>query len=336
MKILVIGDIHVDVDYYAKQVERIDWGEETEVLKYQWFPKDKKEFQEVALEIEKNGAENIPYPEEIDLEIETADAIFTHFCPVNTKLIESAPKLKIIACCRGGLEHISPLAAKKGIKVINVIRNAEPVADFTLGLILSELRNISRSYSLMKQGLWEKSFKNSEYTTCISSLKVGLIGFGAIGQFVAKQLVSLGADVLVNDSFLAEKDILEKNNDVQVVSLDELLRESDVISVHVRFEKGQPPIINHESFKKMKKNCIFVNTSRAYAVDKEALIEALENEVISGAALDVFWDEPIEKDDPLLKLDNVTLTPHLAGDTAQAIPQSPKMLIDRIIERKLY
>lgn len=332
MKVLVVGDVHVDADYYADQIQRLPWKEPAEIKKFSWFPKDAQEFQEIALKIEKEGPENIPFPEAINDEIETADALFTHFCPVSRKLIAKSRQLKLIGTCRGGVEHISPEAQKRDIEVINVVRNAEPVADFTLGLILSELRNISRGHASLAQGKWEKNFLNKQNAATLSSLKIGLIGFGEIGQIVARQLTALGASVLVFDLKLSEDDILKKNSKVTTVPLEHLLKNSDVVSLHVRFEKDIPPIIDAGALAKMKPNCILVNTSRAYAVNQKDLVKALESRQIGGAALDVFWDEPLSEDSPLRKLPNVTLTPHMAGDTAQAIPLSPKMLIEKIAE----
>lgn len=334
MKVLVIGDVYVEEDYFASQIMRLQSEEPLQIKKYRWFPKTKEEFQKVAIQIERNGPEGIPYPEGLDTEISDADAIFTHFCPISKTLVKKAKKLKFIGTCRAGTEHIAPEAADKKISVVNVVRNAESVADFTVGLLLSEFRNISRSHLLLKQGRWEKEYPNSPYTNTLSMLKIGLIGFGAIGQITAKKLLGMGAEVRVYDVFLDSKEILALNAQVLPVSLDCLLKESDIISLHVRFEKENPPIIDRDALDKMKKNCILINTSRAYAIDEEALVQALENRKISGAALDVFTEEPLPADSALLKLENVTLTPHIAGDTAQSVPLSPKLLIDKIMEQK--
>ncbi|WP_232698128.1 NAD(P)-dependent oxidoreductase [Brevibacillus daliensis] len=331
MKIIVIGDIHVDVDFFAKQAAQFEWREKPEITKVIWKQKSKEEFQHLADMIEKDGPEAVKYPKELDQEVVDAEVILTHFCPLPTNLIAKAKNLKLIGTCRGGLEHIAvEEASKRNIPVINAIRNAEPVADFTIGLMYAETRNIARAHQQIKAGKWPKSFVNSPYTANLNEKRVGIIGFGNIGGLVAEKLVALGVETFVYDSHMTEAKIREAVPSVIPVTLDKLYRESDIISLHVRFERGMPPLINKAAFEKMKPSCSLINTSRAYAVDEKALIEALKTKKIAGAALDVFREEPLPSGHPLLEIENVTLTSHIGGDTVAAIPMSPKILMKNI------
>ena len=331
MNVVVIGDIHVLADYYAEQISQLPWLRKPEIKKYHWYPETKEAFQEAAQKIEKTGPETSQIPSGLLADCADAQAIFTHFCPVNRAMIRGARHLQLIGTCRGGVEHISPEAKARGIPVISVVRNAEPVADFTLGLLLAEYRNIARGHHALRASQWQKGYPNSGYLGNLRDLTVGVIGFGAIGQLVARKLRALGMRVLVHDPYVSPQQRKEIDGLAWACSLTDLLQESDVVTLHVRSAQGQPPILDRQAFEQMKPGAFLINTSRAYAVEEVALIEALTNKQIAGAALDVFWEEPIPLDHPLLSLDNVTLTPHIAGDTPQAISKSPKLLVEKIV-----
>lgn len=330
MKAIVIGDIHVDTSFFAEQVRQLPWKEPVEIVQLNWYPETKESFQEIAQTIEKNGPEGQVIPDNLLEEARDADAIFTHFCPLPKAVIDHADQLKLIATCRGGIEHVSEQATSRNIPVVNVIRNAEPVADFTLGLILAETRNIARSHHDIRMGNWHKNFSNSHATGLLRDLTVGVIGFGHIGRLVATKLINLGVSVMVYDPHVSEDEILAENLLIEPSSLEQIYKEADVLSIHLRFDKDQAPLIDRRAFQQMKTTSILVNTSRSYAIDEQALIEALTTDRIGGAALDVFWTEPIPLRHPLLELENVTLTAHLAGDTVQAVPKSPVLLMEKL------
>ena len=334
MKIIVVGDTLVSSDYMEKQAERLFPGHDKKIVKFDWEMKTKEEFQEVILDLEKNGPEARKLTEEITNELADADILMVHFAPVSADTLEKAKNLKLIGTCRGGVEHIDIEAAtRKNIPVLHVIRNAEPVAEFTLGLIYSECRNIARSHVSIKNGGWRKSFPNSRYVTTLSELSVGLLGMGYIGKIVAGKLLKLGVKVKAHDPFL-DKEKLEKEGlgDVELVSLEELFKNSDIISLHIRLTDKTKNFVNMELLSLMKENAYLINTARAGILDEEALIKILGEKKIAGAALDVFWEEPIPENHPILKLDNVTLTTHIAGDTVDAIPKAPKLLVNEMNE----
>lgn len=145
-KVIIVGDTFVSVDIWRQAVEMMDLPEPVEIVSLEWYPEDSpKEFQRKLKLIEQNGPESVAIPEGIMEEISDADYFFVHVAPVSRKLLEKAQNLKLIGTCRGGIEHLDiGLAREMGIPVIHVIRNAEPVADYTIGMIYSVTRKILR------------------------------------------------------------------------------------------------------------------------------------------------------------------------------------------------
>jgi len=177
-----------------------------------------------------------------------------------------------------------------------------------------ENKNIARSHHYMKEGRWVKSYINQRYIRNMNKCTVGLIGYGAIGSRVAKKLKGFESQILVYDPFVSIEQI-EKDG-VKVVELDQLLKTSDFVSVHLRLSDKTKKFMGKREFAQMKKTAYFINTARAGLVDTEALTDALKNREIGGAAIDVFDQEPLPFDHPYLNLENVTLTSHLAGTSS--------------------
>jgi len=252
------------------------------------------------------------------------------FCPVSEDAIKELPNLKLIGACRAGLENINvDYATQKGIIVHNIKgRNAHAVSDFAVGLMLSEARNIARGFQAMKKGIWQKKYVNSEMIPELQGKTIGLIGFGYIGQLVARKLTGFQVNILTYDPFVSEE-IIKKYNAKQV-DLSTLMKESDFISLHARLSKETENLISTKELSLMKESAYIINTARAGLIDENSLFEALKNKKIAGAALDVFWQEPIGDNSRWLNLDNVTLTPHIAGTTREALTKSPHLLIEDI------
>jgi D-3-phosphoglycerate dehydrogenase len=252
------------------------------------------------------------------------------FPPIGKAIIEKAKNLKYIAVLRAGTENIdSDYAETKGIEVLNTLgRNARSVAEFTLGMILSEIRNIARAHAALKAGEWRKDFPNSAAIPELNEKTVGLVGFGNIGRLVAHYLQAFGSKVIVYDPY-----IKAAPEGIALVSLEELLKTSDVVSIHARLSDETYHLIGEKELALMKPTAILVNTARSGLVDEAALLYALENKEIMGAAIDVFDEEPIDADHPYIKLDNVTLVPHLAGSTRDAFAKSPKLMADILIKK---
>ena len=333
MKIVVVGDIVVSTELLAEAAERLQADEEIKIVPCTWETKDRLEFRRKAQNLELNGPDAEEPPQKLFEEIVDADILMVHFCPISRRVIENAENLKLIATCRGGMEHIDVGAAtEKGIPVIHVIRNAEATSDFAIGLMFAETRNIARAHAAMKNGVWLKDYVNAGYTTTMREMTLGVIGLGNIGKLVAEKALGLGMKVIGHDPYISQKQMDEKGLAIQMLSKEEVFRQSDIVSLHLRVTPETENSINKEYLNLMKPTAYLINTSRAKVLVKDDLLEALSNRKIGGAALDVFWDEPLEEDDPLLKLDNITLTPHNAGSVVDALPKSPKLLVNTINE----
>lgn len=328
MKIIVVGDPVVSPELLEEAVVELNIKEKTTIKKIYWDSKDRQEFQRKALNIETNGPEAEAIPDELKTEIKDADILLVHFCPVTKELLSRGKKLKLIGTCRGGMEHIDVQAAtERNIPVIHCIRNAEATSDFAIGLMFAETRNIARSFASIEKGEWRKEYVNSSYTTSFNEMTLGIVGLGHIGKLVARKAIGIGMKVIAFDPYVTEEQLKESRLAVTLLSQKELFSTADIISLHMRVTPETENSINQEFISLMKPTAYLINTSRAKVLVKEDLLQALQLKKIGGAALDVFWEEPISKDDPLLQLDNVTLTPHNAGNVIDALPKSPKLLV---------
>lgn len=335
-KIIVIGDAFVSPDTMeeALRSSQIICGE---IVKLYWGKPDKQEFTARQLKLERNGPDAVEYADGLEEAIADADIVLTHFNPIPRSLIEKAKNLKLILTCRGGLEHIDTAAAsERNIPVVNVIRNAEPVADFTLGLMLALTRDIALSYHRMKQGEWMKNFYNSEFLMTLGSHTVGLAGLGNVGIALARRLKAMDVPMIAYDAYTSMERLQKAGlGDIRMVStLEELFEQADIVSLHLRLVPETEKMIDRRYFSHMKKTAYFINTARGGLVNQPDLVEALQNGSIAGAALDVYDSEPLAADDPLLSMEQVVLTPHIAGTTVDAIPKAPFMLmreVDRLL-----
>lgn len=283
-----------------------------------------------------------------------ADILLVGYETVSARLIEKARNLKLLGCARGTPVNIDlDAAARRDIPVLYTPgRNSTAAAEFTLGLMLAETRHIARSYHALRTGhylsepdtklyypnpqtdvVWNldgespyKVFHGCE----LSGKTLGLVGFGNIGSRVAQLAHAFDMRVIVYSPYHG----VEKAGvlDVQQVEFKELLEQSDFISLHCKVTPETQGMIGRREFAMMKPSAYLINTARAAIVDQEALVEALKNHRIAGAALDVFWYEPLPCNHPLLQLDNVTLTPHLAGATVEVAERHSKMLVDGVVD----
>lgn len=325
MKICGIGDLFIPADYIRAGLEKN--GLEGRVV--DWDTKTFDKLQEINLLIEQHGSEAYDVPEYILDYIADAEILITQFCPISQKVIDNCPKLKIIGVLRGGYENINvEYASSRGIKVFNTPgRNADAVADFTVGAIICEARNIARGHYGIKTGQWIREYPNSGTIPDLPGRTVGLIGFGEIGRKTAKRLAGFDMDILVYDPYCTPFPEY-----VRQASLEEIFSQSDFVSLHARLTDENRHLVNADMLKMMKPTACLINTSRAGLVDEEALRESLESKQIAGAFLDVFEEEPPGLDHPLVKLDNVTLTPHMAGGSNDAFLNSPVKLASELVK----
>jgi len=322
MKLLAIGDTYIPHTYMRQGFAPLaELGVELEVR--QWEHRTLIELQQANLAIEQDGPEAVPLPPQLTAGMADVDILTVQFTPVPAAWIESAPRLRVIGVLRGGTENVDvELATRRGICVLNTPgRNARAVAECALGLILTEIRNLARSHACLKIGQWRRTFPNSDEIPELCEKTVGLVGYGAVGRLMAGYLQALGSRVIAFDPYCQGDPA-----PATLVDLKTLLRESDVVSLHARLTPESRHLIGPEQLTWMKRSAILVNTARSGLIDEAALVRALTERRILGAALDVFDVEPLPPDHPLLKLDNVTVTPHLAGSTIDAFRNSPKLM----------
>ncbi|KQQ94658.1 3-phosphoglycerate dehydrogenase [Leifsonia sp. Leaf325] len=233
---------------------------------------------------------------------------------VDAEAIAAAPKLQVIARAGVGLDNVDIKAATSaGVMVVNApTSNIISAAELTVGHILSLARHIPAAHNALAQGQW----KRSAYTgTELYEKTVGIIGLGRIGALITARLQAFGTNVIAYDPYITSARAQQLG--VQPVSLDELLEQSDFITIHMPKTPETTGMISTEQLKKMKKTAYVVNVARGGLIDEAALHEALVAGEIAGAGLDVFVSEP-PKDSPLLALPNVVVTPHLGASTDEA------------------
>jgi len=232
---------------------------------------------------------------------------------ITERLLEHAKKLKIIGHAAGSVKpYICKQVFEKGIIVVHAAPViAKSVAEFTLTMILNCLRAIPQHIKAMKEGYWDYRIKKPYFTKDLRGKTVGLIGFGYVARELVKLLKPFNVKILVYDPYVS-KDIMEAY-EVEKVSLDTLLRESDIVSIHAALTKETTGMIGEQQLKMMKPTAYLINTARGAIIDESALIKALREGWIAGVVLDVFKQEPLPKEHELLKFDNAILTPHIAG-----------------------
>jgi D-3-phosphoglycerate dehydrogenase len=256
------------------------------------------------------------FDEKMLMDVRNADAILVRTGVVSREVMDAAPELKVIAVHGIGMDRVDLEEAEaRGIVVTNTpLANTVAVAEHTMGLILSLIRRIPLSDQLVREGRWgEARFVGS----LLSKMTVGILGFGNIGTKVAKRLNAFETRILSYDPYVPLERFEELG--VESVELETLLRESDIITIHLPLTKHTCHIIGDKEIKMMKSGVLIVNTSRGAVLDERVLSVGLREGWISGAALDVFETEPFSLDNPLLGSKNVVLTPHVAGSTGESL-----------------
>ena len=258
----------------------------------------------------------IPEPALIPL-LEGADAVIASSDPYTARVLAESPALKVISRCGVGYDSIDLAAATECGVVVTITPGAmtDAVADYTLGLLLAVSRKIPQGDALMRSGGW------GEYPgVLVTGKTLGLVGFGAIGRGTAKRAAGFGMRILAYDPAWSAPANGESASlpDVEFVGLDELLAESDFVSLHAPATPETKGMFDSARFAQMKRSAFFINTARGSLVDESALIAALESGVIAGAAIDVYSREPLPSDHPLRTAPNCVLTPHNAFNAVEA------------------
>ena len=263
--------------------------------------------------------------------IEEIDAMLIRKQVVSRQIMEKAKKLKIISRHGVGCDMIDMEAAKElGIKVVNLPgANALSVAELAVSFMLALARKLKMADTGLQQGAF-KTFAPKETIGIDTYGKtLALIGTGNIAQHVASMMSGFNMRVIAYSPHLTDEKAAQLGFE-RYDNIDDMLSEADYINVSVPLMDSTRNLINEESFKKMKKTAILVNTARGGIVNEQALYNALVNHQIWGAASDVFMEEPPKMDNPLLTLDNFIATPHLGSSTYECMERCGNMAVDNI------
>jgi D-3-phosphoglycerate dehydrogenase len=270
--------------------------------------------------VEEAGASVKIIPDKADdlyrSEVNSAEGLIVGLPPVARQLLESSPRLIIVARHGVGYDNVDLKAATDlGIVVTNTPGvNSDAVAEFTYGLLLGFIRQIPHSWELTRQGGWRKP-QNLEAVE-IRGKTLGIIGLGRIGSRVSKIGNAFGLKVLACDPYITEQDF--KDAGARRVSKEEAVRQADYLTLHTPLSDETRKMIGPEELSMMKKSALLINTSRGEVVDEDALVEAVDKGLIAGAALDVFKDEP-PKEKKIVSHPRILVTAHLAGLTREAM-----------------
>lgn len=267
-------------------------------------------------------------PAEVAELASAAEIIIGHMPALPEKVIRKLLKLRVIGCTRTEPVNINVRSATEaGIPIFYAPgRNARAVAEFTVGLIIAECRNIARGHRSLSSGVWRGDLY--VFDTAPRELEgqtVGLIGFGNIGSMIPAFLKPFGVRILAYDPYV-EDSVFEQKGAERLNDLGDLLSESDIVSLHARVTSETIRFIGEKQFDQMKRGAYFINTARGPMVDYDALFRALKNGHLAGAGLETFAVEPPPSDSPLLKLENVTLTPHIAGCSKESVFRAAEMV----------
>ncbi|HJU65729.1 MAG TPA: 2-hydroxyacid dehydrogenase [Gemmatimonadaceae bacterium] len=267
---------------------------------------------------------------ERDLElVAEADILVVGLFPVTETMLSRARRLKLVQRLGVGYDNIDLAAAsRRGVPVCNMADfNAATVAEHTIMMMLGLLRRVFESTLLMKSGRWPTHEVISGGNHDLRGRTVGLIGLGAIGRDVARRLGPFEVRMCYHERRRLSAHE-ERELRVSFVSLDQLLRESDVVSVHVPHTPDTHRLLGRAELRSMKRSAILVNTARGAVIDEDALAEALRAGELAGAGLDVFAEEPLPARHPLRTCPNLLLTPHTAGQTREAMERMVEMLLE--------
>ena len=284
-----------------------------------------------------------------------ADIIVTGYDLISRAVMEACPRLKLVACGRGNPVNVDRAAATGlGLPIVySPGRNANSVAEFLLGATIGLIRSIPRSYHEIVSGrflgaptddiyrvpekddiVWGFNMPGPEspfleYAGYEMFQKTfGMVGYGAVGRRLARFLKAMDVRVIIYDPYLPPS--VAEADGVESMSLEEMLPQCDFVSLHCKVTEETKGMFGAKEFALMKPSAVFINTARGVIVQQKALIDALEQKKISGAVLDVFWEEPMPENHPLLKMSNVVITPHIAGSSSDVAIHQSIMLVEDI------
>ncbi len=263
----------------------------------------------------------------------STEVLVTELDEVDDATLDLAPGLRLVVSCRANPVNVDLAAcARRGIPVATTPgRNAEVTADFTFALLLATVRHLSSAERWLRAGNWSESdvFESYEKFTGIGlgGRMLGILGGGAVGSRVLRRARAFGMTVKVYDPFLPADAFGEE---ADVVDLDEVLSTADIVSVHVPLTPDTEGLLGRRELALLRPDAYLINAGRAAIIDEGALREVLREKRIAGAGFDVFHREPLSPDDELFGMDHVTLTPHIAGSSADVVVEHSRIAVEAI------
>jgi glyoxylate reductase len=278
--------------------------------------------------------EYAPPPKKVIVEkAKNVDALTTLLSDkIDAEVFNAAPKLKIVAQLAVGFDNIDVQeATKRGIYVTNTPEVlTDTTADFAWALLMAVARRVVEADKYVRTGQWKVGWHPSMMSgRDIHDATIGIVGAGRIGYAVAKRATGFNMKILFYD--VIPRPEIEKDFGAKKVDLDQLLKESDFVSIHVPLMKETHHLMNEQKLRLMKKTAYLINNSRGPVVDQNALYKALKEGWIAGAGLDVFEQEPTPVDNPLLKFDNVVVAPHISSASLETRSQMAEMVAGNLV-----
>jgi D-3-phosphoglycerate dehydrogenase / 2-oxoglutarate reductase len=327
MKILVVGDSFVPVPVFRQGLAALHGAHELEYLQLD----ESQDFVPTTAS-ELSIREYLGTPGQIAARSADADILVVHGAPVTAEVLAAAPRLKLVCCARGGPVNVDAAAASaRRIPVVNTPgKNAEAVADQTLAFMVMLARGFPRAQRFLIEGgtLGESAFEGARFLGHdLGGHTLGLVGYGNVGRRVRLRALAFGMRVLICDPFVK---VGELAGTEQVPALADLLPGSDFVSLHVRATPETENLFGARQFAAMKPGSYFVNTARESLVDESALDTALASGHLAGAALDVVRPRADHGPHPLLRHENVVITPHIGGATHETLLRGVTMVAEEI------
>jgi glyoxylate reductase len=251
---------------------------------------------------------------------------------IDKEIINTAKNLKVISAFSVGFDNIDIKYAKRRKIVIGYTPEVLTIAtaDLTMTLILDLLRRVSEGDRMIRENNWKEVFGADTYVGAdLAGKTLGILGLGRIGCAVAQRAQAFGMNIIYHNRQKAKKSI-EKRFHAKFVDFESLFKKADIISIHVPYTNETHELVNLKLIKQMKKTAFLINTARGKIVKEEDLIFALRKKLIAGAALDVFYKEPVNKKNPLTKIPNVVLSPHLGSSTKETRIKMAQLTVDNL------
>ena len=327
MKILVVGDSFVPVTVFKRGFERLEKRHRVTYLQL-----DESQPARAPTASGRRIREYLGSPEELAAHVGDSDILVVHGAPVTDEVLASGPKLKLVCCARGGPVNVDVAAATaRRLPVVNTPgKSADAVADQALAFMVMLARGFPKAQQFLMDGgrIGESAYEGARFLGHeLGGHVLGLVGYGNVGRRVCSRAMAFGMSVVVYDPFV-EVEVNDRAN--QLRNLSDLLPVADFVSLHVRASPQTENLMGPAQFAQMKKGAYFLNTARETLVDEGALEAALASNHLAGAALDVVRPRSGSGRHPLLKHDNVVITPHIGGATHETLLRGVTMVAEEV------